>query len=374
MPRRPYSTAVFLCLTVAASACGGSKSPASPTPVVNPTLSAPALGTPADNEQLGTLRPTLTVKNGTSTVASGARTYEFQIADNSEFVVSLGASVHFAALVSKTGVPEGANGTTSFTLDADLQPTTKFYWRVRMSQGNTVSEWSPVGHFKSRLVGYIRAGELYDPLIHGESVGELVGPVEFVPGRGAKLTSVTAYIRYHLPQTISDGEFSMDVEGLQGNAPGNKAKVFGMQDGQGDFITNRYRVDAQYRGSSGSPPNAIQWRAMFGSNDDKIEPPTAKRYESVFLLDPTHDYYWKATWSNGFRLTVLDGGQNGSPLYDYGIDANVAYTPKDRYAYLGTPAGRSGIESASIAGTIYRNVWLGNHPRPLTLGSAFEAR
>ena len=127
------------------------------------------------------------MKNGTSTVASGARTYEFQIADNSEFVVSLSASVHFAALVSKTGVPEGANGTTSFTLDADLQPTTKFYWRVRMSQGNTVSEWSPVGHFKSRLVGYIRAGELYDPLIDGESVGELVGPVEFVPGRGAKL-------------------------------------------------------------------------------------------------------------------------------------------------------------------------------------------
>jgi len=144
--------------------------------------------------------------------------------------------------------------------------------------------------------------------------------------------------------------------------------------GKGDFITNRYRVDAQYRGSSGSPPNAIQWRAMFGSNDDKIEPPTAKRYASVFLLDPTHDYYWKATWSNGFHLTVLDGGQNGSPLYDFGVEASVAYTPKDHYAYLGTPAGRSGIESASIAGTIYRNVWLGNHPRPLTLGSAFEAR
>jgi len=59
------------------AACGGSKSPASPTPVINPTLTAPALGTPADNEQLDTLRPTLSVKNGTSTVASGARTYEF---------------------------------------------------------------------------------------------------------------------------------------------------------------------------------------------------------------------------------------------------------------------------------------------------------
>ena len=133
-------------------------------------------------------------------------------------------------------------------------------------------------------------------------------------------------------------------------------------------------MDVQYRGSSGSPPNAIQWRAMFGSNDDRIEPSTAKRFDSVFLLDPTHDYYWKATWSNGFRLTMLDGGPNGSPLYDFGITGNLAYTPKDHYAYLGAPAGRSGIESASIAGTVYRNVWLGNHPRPVTLGSALESR
>jgi hypothetical protein len=54
----------------------------------------------------------------------------------------------------------------------------------------------------------------------------------------------------------------MDVEGLRANAPGDKAKVFGMQEGQGDFITNRYRVDIQYRGTTGVPPNAIQWRVL----------------------------------------------------------------------------------------------------------------
>src|SRR5262249_22151487 len=155
--------------------------------------------------------------------------------DNTDFAAAATASVHFASPVSKPGVPEGANGTTSFTVDTHLQPTTKFYWRVRMSQSSTLSDWSPVRHFQSRLSGYIRAGELYDPLIHGESVGELVGPVQFIPGKGAKLTAVNAFVRYHLPQVVSDGEFSMDVEGLQGNAPGNKAKVFGMQDGQTDF-------------------------------------------------------------------------------------------------------------------------------------------
>ena len=69
-------------------------------------------------------------------------------------------------------MPEGADGKTSFTPDADLQPTTRFYWRARMTQGTTVSEWSPVGKFRSKLVGFIRDGALFDPLIHGETVGE----------------------------------------------------------------------------------------------------------------------------------------------------------------------------------------------------------
>jgi hypothetical protein len=34
------------------------------------------------------------------------------------------------------------------------------------------------------------------------------------------------------------------------------------------------------------------------------------------------------------------------------------------YAFIGTPTGRSGAESASIPGAIYRNVWIGARPRP----------
>jgi len=50
-----------------------------------------------------------------------------------------------------------------------------------------------------------------------------------------------------------------------------------------------------------------------------------------------------------------------------------SYSPNPHLAYLGAPTGRSGTESASIAGTIYRNVWLGNRPRPASLGSALRA-
>ena len=48
------------------------------------------------------------------------------------------------------------------------------------------------------------------------------------------------------------------------------------------------------------------------------------------------------------------------------------YAPSPHYAYLGAPVGRSGAESASIGGTIYRNVWLSTRPRPDTLGSALR--
>ena len=168
----------------------------------------------------------------------------------------------------------------------------------------------------------------------------------------------------------------MDVEGLRANAPGDKAKVFGMQEGQTDFITNRYRVDIQYRGTGGFPPNAIQWRVLYGDSGDldvRYEPDTAKRLASVFLLDPATTYHWRATWGSSFRLVVLTGGLGGNSLYDYGLPTpRGRYAPNPHYAYLGAPVGRSGTESASIAGTIYRNVWIGSRPRPDSLGSALQ--
>lgn len=73
---------------VAAVACGGKdKSPVDPTPI-NPLLTAPSADSPSQDEQLDTLRPTLTVKNGTSD-QTGSRTYEFQISDSVDFTTAL---------------------------------------------------------------------------------------------------------------------------------------------------------------------------------------------------------------------------------------------------------------------------------------------
>jgi len=373
---KSVSVMTIVAFAAAGAACSDKKeTPTSPTPVAI-TVQAPALEAPAADTQLDTLRPTLTVRNATSNQA-GARTYEFQISDSNAFTAATTSNVAgFAATTGATSVTEGAGGTTSWTPTQDLQPTTIFYWRARAVQGTSTSAWSATGTFRSKLVGFNRAGELYDPLIHGETVGEPVGSTTFVPGRGIQLNNGQSWVRYLLPQTVSAGEFSMDVEGLRANGPGDKTKVFGMQEGQTDFITNRYRIDIQYRGTTGSPPNAIQWRVIYGDADDldvRYEPDTAKRFASVFILNPATTYHWKFTWGRDIRLVVREGGVDGSTFYDYGMGApRGAYNPTPHYAYLGAPVGRSGNESASIAGTIYRNVWLSTRPRPATLGNALR--
>ena len=370
--------ALLIGIALGVGACSDDKAPPTsptPPPVQNPPkLTAPTADTPETNKQLDTLRPTLTVRNGTSD-QTGTRTYEFQVSDNADFtaVTSLAAR-GYKVVVTKTGVAEGGSGTTSFTVEEDLQPTTKLYWRARMTQGSTTSDWSPAASFRTKLMGFSRPGELYDPLIHGETVGQIVGNVTFIQGKGAQLNDGVSYVKYLLPQTVSTGEFSMDVEGLRANGPGDKAKVFGMQEGQGDFITNDYRVDIQYRGVTGVPPNSIQWRVIYGNATDlsvRYEPDTAKRFASVFLLNPSTTYHWKFTWGSSINLQMIENGLGGNVLYDFGLPSpKGAYRPNPHYAYLGAPVGRSGTEAASIPGTIYRNVWLGAQPRPSSLGSA----
>ena len=168
----------------------------------------------------------------------------------------------------------------------------------------------------------------------------------------------------------------MDIEGIGANGPGDKSKVFGMQEGTSNYITNRYRVDIQYRGLRGAPPNCITFRVLYGSGSDldvRYELTRAQRQTSVRLLDAATTYRWKAAWGSDFRLTVEQGGAGGALVYEFGMPTpNGQYAPNPHTAYLGAPVDRSGAESASIAGAIYRNVWIGNRPRPETLGNALE--
>jgi hypothetical protein len=365
---------IAAALCVAAAGCS-SKSSDNPGPTApgpsNPALTAPVPESPANDVQLSTLRPTLTVTNGTSTL-SGARTYEFQISDRSDFAASAPAST-FMIVATKTGVPEGSNGRTSFTPDQDLQPTTRFYWRARLAQGTATSAWSATGTFKSKLVGYSRPGELYDPLIHGETIGTRIGSTTFIDGKGIRINDINSYVRYHLPQTITSGEFSVEVEGLRPNGPGGKLRVFSMMDGTGNLFTSKFLFNVQYRGVPGNPDHAFSFKAVFGDEDFKLEPDLAHRIASVRLLDPARTYFWKATWGTGIHLVVQEDRIGGNTIYDYGVTSTGgSYNPNPHYAYLGANNGPFGEEDGSWPGVTYRNLWIGNGPRPASLGSALD--
>ena len=49
-------------------------------------------------------------------------------------------------------------------------------------------------------VGYLRGGELYDPLINGKTIGNIVGPVTFIPGVGVRLETFDSRIVYEMPR------------------------------------------------------------------------------------------------------------------------------------------------------------------------------
>ena len=162
----------------------------------------------------------------------------------------------------------GLVNSPSFKVTATLGFRKRHTWRARAERQGAAGPWSATGSFVSAEGGYIRGNEVFDPLYNGATVGELIGPTTFLPDKGVRLEANTSYVRYLIPQTITSGEFSMEVEGLRTNASGDKSKVFGMMEGTGEYITNPYRVDIQYRGTRGFPPNAITFRALYGSAED----------------------------------------------------------------------------------------------------------
>jgi len=383
-----------LCIVVASGVACGSKSavPTQPTgggsggpAPVTLTPAAPTLDAPAADEQLATLRPTLSVKNGVGSTTA-AKTYEFQMSTRSDFTTESGpASAYYPVVLTKTGVVEGGT-TTAFTPEEDLQPATRYYWRARWVQGTNQGEWSATNTLRTQIIGYNRPGELYDPLVNGQTVAELLAKrAVFIANKGLRISDSDSYARYRLLQVISNGEFSVDIEGLSGspvseNPDKGKLKIISMHDNTLDHYQSDYLMNVQYRGPNGNPDNAISFKVLLGQDDEgyKLEPDLGVRRDSVRILNSAYTYYWKATWGGGFNLQVFDGGAggvNGSDsgiggrlIYSYGKSSPYVYSPSNQYAYLGV--NNSGSETGSWPMAIYRNVWIANKGRPVSLGTA----
>jgi hypothetical protein len=315
-------------------------------------VGAPALVSPLNSIQVsGT--PTLTV---TALTPPAGSTFQYRF----EVLTEAGARVELSPAVTET----------NYTLTTLLEANRLYTWRARAELEGRVGPWSSAStaRFTSSAGGYILNGEVRDLLTNGQTVGQRFGTTTFLGSQGLRLDNESSYVRYQIPGSVTAGEFSVEISGLRGNNSGDKSKVFAMSSNDPDFLLDPYRIDVQYRGTAGSPPNAIQFRALYGSATDlfvRYEPDTATRFASVFSLDPSVVYFWKLTWGSEVRLVVRAGGVNGNIIYNQAVAApNGTYRPNPWYAYLGAPIGSAFAESGTTPGAIYKNVWISSRPRP----------
>src|SRR6185295_7630217 len=142
------------------------------------------------------------------------------------------------------------------------------------------------------------------------------GSTTFIPDQGIRINDQNSFVRYPLVQTITAGEFSVDVVGLAPNGPGEKLKVFSMMDGGPNLWESKFLLNVMYRGLNGNPDNCIAFKAVFGDSGWIAEPGLGIRQASVVLLNPAIKYHWKGTWGADFRLQVFQGGINGTSIYN----------------------------------------------------------
>jgi hypothetical protein len=340
-----------------ALACGDkSSSPAAPSPAGGAGGDVGAL---ADGTTLKVTPPTPVSPANGSTLA------------DSNVALTVGASVgkftnvsplayRFQILLNGQVVKESRRSSLRWPLP-DLESNTTYSWRVRGEQGPFFGPWMAEWTFKTaeQPDGYIRGGELYDPLVDGKSVGILHGPVTLIPGRGAKMENWAAFIEYHLPQTVTGGEFSMLITNLATNTEGDKTKIMAMCEAPCGNITQddrRFTIEKR-----GNPAGIIAWRVI--TSRDQIDTVGRERVKREF--SPSQTYLWKATWGGGrFNLSIREGGANGRVIYSFGKGYRGVYDPSPQKAFAGGPTGRAGRDSGTVNDMIVRQVWLSSRPRP----------
>ena len=335
------------------SASPNSSSPTAASAAADGTTlkaTAPTPQSPANGQQPSSLDVVLTLANSTTKYADGiAATYRIQV---------LNAAGTLAYEVANLAA--GGAGVTAHTITASLEGDRPYSWRARAEHDGAIGPWSGTANFVAPAsTGYIRGNELYDPLVNGKTVGSMVGPLTFIPGVGLKFESQEGYVAYQLPQTLTEGEFSLLVTGMPANTKGTKTKLFAMAEGFDDIVTNNRRMTIEKRGD---PAGFVAWR--FITHGDQVDTEGAEREYVDFKENLT--YFFQATWRNNrFGLVIKEGGVDGRQIYNKSKGfVGRAYDPNPHVIYLGAPAGRTGVDGASVDRAIIRQVWVSGRARP----------
>jgi hypothetical protein len=311
---------------------------------------APTPQSPVNNQQPDAL--VLTASKATASYNSSTPlSYVFEIKNGA------GTTVCNSGMVGG-GSEASVSYTPTCTLDFD-QPYT---WRVQAAVANSRGPWSATASFRSPSGGYIRDNEVFDPLTNGKTAGNVVGPTQFVAGQGLKLIDFTSHVTYRLPVTLEAGEFSVMVLGADEGSPGDKSKIFAMQEGEdeGDITDDDYRFTGELRGKNYGAPGSVTYRIIAGDGVSR----DGARVQINF--DSSRWYFWKFTWQTGSAtLQVREDGPAGRVIYNSTIGTGShPYRPSPHFVHLGSPPGRAGVLDATMPGIIMKNVWVSSRPRP----------
>ena len=196
-----WRLAVLACAALLSSACPAPSAPSNSLPA--PTLAAPL------DDTIAALPPLLTVNNVVST-AAGARTYDFQVADNQSALSGSGSSL----LASATGVAEGQSQ-TSYRLDAGLQAVKRYYWRARATQGGAAGAWSSV--FRFQTAGVPNNPPVIQSLVQNTDRAEVNGEIQLTAVVQDQETSPASLI---YEWTATGGSFIGSGASVAWRAPG----------------------------------------------------------------------------------------------------------------------------------------------------------
>ncbi len=354
----------FLCSATAlfalAAAC--SKSPETP---VAPSSSADvgASAVPSDGSTLKVTAPVpvspvnnaqpdgsivLVASKAQGKFTSVSPSYEFEVKNS-------GGAVVYSRVTG--GVGSGPNN-VEHTVEGALEFDSPHTWRARaVVPGGAAGPWSTAASFRTPSGGYIRDNEVFDPLTNGRTVGEIVGPVTFIPGVGVRLDTYFSHIRYRLPRPMVNGEFSMVITNVATNTEGGKTKLFAMSEGLSDLITNNRRFTVEKRGD---PEGIVAWRMI--THNDQIDTEGAER--EFVSFNESLPYLWTAIWNGSLTVRAQEGGPGGRTVYQKTKGYQGAYDPDPHYAFIGAPVGRSGPDAATVPGMVVRQVWISSRPRP----------
>ena len=113
------------------------------TPQPPVVIGTPTPTSPINNTTTATVRPTLTVTNGTVTGDAATVTYRFEVDEGTSF-----GNPAAAVVLARSG-----SGTTAATLSSNLEANREYFWRVNGTNGTVTSAWSGPQQFRTPTGG-----------------------------------------------------------------------------------------------------------------------------------------------------------------------------------------------------------------------------